>query len=169
MTGPGEVVAFRWKRGPIGFSAAMLGLASVAGLLIASEGGPARTLQGLAWTAFFAWAAWRVARRLKDQEPVVTISQEGLRDRRIREAVIPWSAISAIEPFEAESTPFIGIEFHDPGAIMPTARPMMRYAAPLQRLMRFPTTSMQMSLLDGSGEDVLAAIDRFAPGKVMRG
>ena len=108
-------------------------------------------------------------RRARDREPVVTVSAAGLCDRRIKDGVIPWPAISHIETFEAEHVPFIGLEFHDPKTVLADAKPMFRWFAPLQRFLRFPSASMQMSLLDGSGEDAVAAIARFAPEKVKRG
>ena len=80
--------------------------------------------------------------------------------------MIPWVAISGVEAIDAEHVAFIGLEFHDPKAALSSARPMMRLMAPLHRLLRFPSASLQMSLLDGSGEDLLAAIRQFRPGLV---
>ena len=163
------VAEFRWNPQPLKWIAGLLVLVSGLGFVMTDESGSRSDPLGLLWTAAFLWCAWRVYSRVWDRDPVVTVSAAGLFDRRIRRDVMAWSTIAQIEPFEAESTPFIGIEFHDPKAALADAKAMFRLSAPLQRLMRLPSASMQMSLLDGSGDELIAAIERFAPGKVRLG
>ena len=166
QTSTSDAIEFRWYPPQLKWLAGLLLVIGVLGLVMLREEDAGVKALGAIWTVLFAWGACCLLRRVFDRQPVVTVSAAGLMDRRIMDAVIPWAAILRVDAFDAEHVPFIGLEFHDPKAALSSARPMVRSMAPLHRLLRFPSASLQMSLLDGSGEDLLAAIRQFRPDLV---
>ncbi len=156
-------VEFRWSKPKLIRMAGLLLCIGALGFLMLGEDGLDVQALGLAWMMSFAWGAWSVLRRRSDLEPVVVVSAEGLRDRRIKDGAVPWAAISSVETMDAEHVPFVGLEFHDPAHVLADAKFLMRVCAPVNRLLRFPSASAQMSLLDGSGEDLIEAIRAFRP------
>lgn len=151
-------VQFRWDRRALFRGAVTFAIIGALGIAMAPLGDAGMWLLGLAWAAVFGYGAMHMWRLRSEREPVITIDAAGLRDRRIRVAVIPWDAIAHVEGFEAEGIPFVGLSFHDRKAVLADARPLVRVFAPIQALLRFPEVSVSMALLDGSEEELLAAI-----------
>lgn len=154
-------VEFRWDPARLKWSAGLLVAIGLSGLLLLGETDASVRVLGAVWAIVFAIGAWRVLRHIGDREPVVSVSAEGLRDRRIMDGVIPWASISNIENIDAEHVPFAGLEFHESKAVLANAKLMVRVTALLNRLLRFPDATLQMSLLDGNDEELHAAIRRY--------
>jgi hypothetical protein len=156
-----DEVQFRWDRHALFRGAAAFAIIGALGVAAPPLGDAGIWLLGLAWAAVFGYGAVRMWRLRSEREPVITIGAAGLRDHRIRDAVIPWGAIAHVEGFEAEGVPFVGLSFHDRKAVLAAARPLVRVFAPIQALLQFPEVSVSMALLDGSEEQLLAAIAPF--------
>jgi hypothetical protein len=156
-----DEVEFRWERRALLRGAVAFAIIGALGIAVAPLGDAGMWILGLAWAAAFGYGAVHMWRLRSEREPVITIGAAGLRDRRIRAAVIPWDAVSHVEGFEAEGIPFVGLSFHDRKAVLADARPLVRLFAPIHALLRFPEVSVSMALLDGGEEQLLAAIAPF--------
>jgi len=158
-----EAAHFFWDKRRTRRGAMVLLAIGAAGLLLVLNDGLEAKILGVIWSIAFAILAAAVHSRGHSDAPVVTVSEAGLHDRRISRAPIAWSSIAHIEGFDAEHVPFIGIDFHDARKALTGAKPLVRFTAPLHRLLRFPAVSINTSLLDGTDEDVIRAIARFRP------
>lgn len=116
---------------------------------------------GIAWTTAFALLARTVFNRGSDRTAVITISASGFHDKRVSKLPIPWAEILHAELFEAEQIPFLGFDLRDRRAVLRNTKLLVRFVAPLHRLLGFPAISINTSLLDGTDEEVMAAIERF--------
>lgn len=158
-----DCAQFRWDSRRLNWYSGLVALIGAAGLLFVWQQGWDVKALGLGWMAAFIWGCVSLQRRKSDTEPIVIVSTEGIRDRRISDSVLPWNAISRVESFDAEHVPFVGLEFHDPKAALEHAKSMVQLFAPIHSLLRFPAVSISMSLLDGNGAELIAAIRRFKP------
>ncbi len=163
-----DAVHFHWDKRRTRRGTALLLAIGAPGLLLAFQDGVDAKVLGLAWSAAFALLAAAVHSRGARTEPVVTVSDEGVHDRRISAAPIAWDRIAHIEGFEAENVTFVGLDFHDAKVALADAKPLVRAMAPIHRLFEFPAVSINTSLLDGSDADVIAAIEKFHPGLLQR-
>lgn len=156
-------VLFYWCR-----SSLKLALVFVTGLVLvglpalASDALDMRMF-GVALIVGFAWLANALAGRMRSTDPVVSVDDAGIFDRRIATAPFGWGEIRSVEAFEAESTHWVGFEFIDRRHSLAKTSRLVRVCAPLQRLMRFPSVSISMALLDGSTGDLIAAIRAHRP------
>ena len=158
-----DAIHFYWDRRRTRRGAIVLLTIGAAGLLLLFQDGSDAKALGAFWLAAFTLFAAAVDRRGNRGEPVVTVSDAGIHDRRVSAALIAWEAISRIGGFEAENVHFIGLDFHNPAAALADAKPLVRFIAPAHRLLQFPSVSINTSLLDGSDGDLLAAIREFRP------
>ena len=94
---------------------------------------------------------------------VITVDSNGLFDRRMTVASLAWPDITGIEEFEAEHMRYVGVELRDPVALRSRLRWLPWTARPLNRIFGFPALSISMSLLDGTTDDLVAAIQRLRP------
>jgi hypothetical protein len=163
-----NAVHFRWSRASLRLYIALAALISALGvpMLLAGDAG-ARLLVGV-WIAAFAWLILALARRMSDTGPVVSADALGLHDRRIAKEGFGWDEISSIEAYEAENLTWVGVELKEPGASLAKTGWLVRLSAPLHRLFRFPRVSISMALLDGSSEDLIAAIRAHRPDLVRK-
>lgn len=162
----GDAVEFHWDEQRTRRSTVLLCALGAPGLLLTLVDGIEPKILGLSWSAAFCIFAYVVYSRGSRKEPVVTVSAEGIHDRRISPAPIAWKHIARIEEFEAENVPFVGIDFVDSKAALADGNLMVRIIAPVQRLLGFPAVSINTSLLDGSDADVADAVRRFRPALV---
>ena len=149
-----KVTEFHWDRARLKRSAVLCLLVGTGGLATLIQNNGRIQALGIAVFTVCAWFAYRLYSRVSDTAPVVTVSAIGLRDRRIKPGLIPWTDIALVEGFAAEHVPFIGLDFHDPRAVLSDARPLARLTAPMHRLLR-------------RGEDLLAAIRKLRPDLVQ--
>jgi hypothetical protein len=158
-----EAVEFHWEKRRIYRGAVILLAIGFPGVLLATmEGVDAKSL-GLAWTAGFVALAAGVYSRSFKSGPVITISANGLHDRRISAESIPWVRIARMEEFDAENVSFVGLDFDDPKVALAHAKLLVRLIAPVHRLLGFPAVTINTSLLDASDNALIAAIQRFQP------
>jgi hypothetical protein len=162
-------VHFRWSRSSLKLCIAMMSFLFVLGLPMLLSEDAATRLAGAVWIAAFVWLASALVRRMKSTDPVVTVDALGLYDRRIAGEGFGWDEILHIEAYEAESMTWVGIELKDPRVSLVKTRWFVRLFAPLQRLFRFPRVSISMALLDGSPEELIAAIRAACPGLSVSG
>lgn len=161
-----DAVDFHWDKRRTRRGALLLAVLGLAGLaLVGLDGIDAKAL-GIGWFVSFAALSSAVLSRGTKSAPVLTISPEGVHDRRISTAPITWEKIARIEGFEAETVTFVGLDFLDARSTLADAKPLVRVFAPLHRLLGFPAVSLNTSLLDGGDRDVIAAIERFRPSLV---
>lgn len=120
-------------------------------------------LAGIVWSLGFLWLLWALVRRWRSTDPVVSVDSNGVLDRRIATAPYAWNEIRNIEIFEADNMTWVGLEFIDPRASLEKSGWLVRLCAFPQRLMRFPSVSISMALLDGTPGDLVAAMRTFRP------
>ena len=158
-----QAVHFHWNGSSLKLCAAFVTLLFVLGLpMLVSDELDVR-LAGIGWMFLFAWLMGMFWRRLRQKDPVITVDALGLLDRRMSREGFLWSEIARVEAFEAESTHWVELAFADPKRSLSKTNWLVRACAPLQRLMGLPRVSISMSLLDGSTNDLLAAIRSFRP------
>jgi hypothetical protein len=159
----GDAIHFHWDKHRTWRGMVLLLALGAPGLLLAFQDGVDAKLLGLVWSAAFGFLAAAVYRCGAKTEPVVTVSEEGIHDKRVSATPIPWDRIARIEGFEAENVTFVGLDFHDPKVALADSKPLVRVVAPIHRLFRFPAVSINTSLLDGGDADLIAAIKKFRP------
>jgi hypothetical protein len=156
-----QPIEFRWNGRRLGWLAALIAVIGAGGLaLLAEEGSDVKAL-GLGWAAAFGYGAYALLKRRGITEPVVIVSADGVRDTRIADAALPWSAIARVEGFEVENISFVGLHCDDEALIRAGIKPSVRAIAKAQRLVGLPPVTINMAPLDGSNEDLLAAISAF--------
>jgi len=161
-----QPVHFRWGRpNPWLYSALAFVIALGLPMLLAEDMGV--RVMGLAWIAAFAWLTLLLARRTRSAEPVVSVDQEGVLDRRIADERFGWEEILRVETYDAEDMAWVGLELKDPKVSLAKARWLVRLFAPLHALFRFPRVSISMALLDGTREDLMAAICAHRPDLIV--
>jgi hypothetical protein len=158
---------FHWDKRRTWRGTVLLSALGAPGLLLAFQDGADAKLLGLVWSAAFGFLAAAVYSRAADTEPVVTVSGEGIRDKRVSATPFAWDRIARIEGFEAENVTFVGLDFHDAKLTLADAKLLVRIIAPIHRLFRFPAVSINTSLLDGSDADLMAAIKKFRPSLIQ--
>ncbi len=163
-----ELIEFYWDRHRIYRGAILLLMLGSPGVLLTTMEGIDATCLGLAWVAGFLTLAAVVYSRSFDSLPVITISTDGLHDRRISTKPIPWVRITCIEEFDAENVSFVGLGIDDPKAALADAKLLVRLIAPLHRLLGFPTVTINTSLLNTDDHTLIAAIERFQPALLQQ-
>lgn len=157
------VLELHWDRRRLRRGALLMAAIGAGGVILFTQDDPSAYWLGGAWIAAFAALALAILGRGRRSGPVVTINAEGIHDRRISASALAWDAISRVEGFDVEHVSFVGLDFHDATTALARAKPMVRFFAPLHRLLRLPAVSINTSLLDGSDADLLAAIARWRP------
>ena len=163
-----DAVHFRWNRASLRFYIALAALISALGLPMVLAGEAEARALGLAWIAALAWLILALVRRMSDTGPVVSADAQGLHDRRIAKEGFLWDEISSIEAYEAENLTWVGVEFKQPQTSLAKTGWLVRLSAPLHRRFRFPRVSISMALLDGSTDDLIAAIRALRPNLVTK-
>lgn len=140
--------------------------------------------KGVFIIGFFGLVLIFVARVWYDRDPVVEINVSGIRDRRIGDQTIPWNAISAVRGygtwdnrllkilrflsgFSKAGNRFLGIIVDDPDRFYRPPNPFVRVLGRFNLLVGYPLLSINMGPLDGTYEDLVAAVGRFAEGKAI--
>lgn len=158
-----EAIEFRWDSRRLNWYTGLMALVAAPSLLLLFQPGADVKTLGIAWASACALAAIALQKRKRVSLPVVTVSEQGIFDRRVSETAFAWNAITSVEGFDAEHVQFVGLEFQNPGAALAHCKPLIRIFAPLHRLFKYPSVSINMGLLDGSDADLLQAVCHFRP------
>jgi hypothetical protein len=154
---------FYWSRRKVYvILAGLLVVLGVGGLIIAYGDQGARVI-GSAWVAGFAWLAALLWRRSRSTDPVVIVDAAGLSDSRILYRPILWRDIARLETLKIEELAFVGVVLRDEAAYLNDVRWMVRATRWANRLFRFPLITISMHTLDGSNDDLIAAIATYRP------
>ncbi len=156
-----EAVDFRWHARSIRWIELLLVVPLALGVLMMLSDAAAL---GAVWVAVFAALIARLEHHARSRAVVITVDSKGLFDRRMTVAPLAWPDIAGIEEFEAEHMRYVGVELRDPAAATSRLRWLPWTARPLHRIFGFPALSISTSLLDGTTDDLLAAIQRLRPG-----
>lgn len=115
---------------------------------------------------FFGLTGMVALRQLARREAVVEIDAQGIRWRRWSDAVIPWDAIRELAVTQMMNQRFISLWLVDAAAYPSTH--MMGKLAGANRGMGFGDIAIAPAGLDQGVEAMLAAIERFAPDRLVR-
>jgi hypothetical protein len=120
------------------------------------------TLVDWAGMVFAGIAAAVCARRLLQSGAEVRIDTAGIYWRRWGATVIPWSAINRIGVGVMRRQRFLCLYLTDPAAL--PAKGIPARLAPMNRSMGYGDIAVSTVGTDGRFEDMVAAVERFAPG-----
>jgi hypothetical protein len=163
-----DAVNFHWDPGKVRLIG--VGVAAIAALgllLLLQDDGGAKVL-GLAWTVVLLTLAIALLRRARETDPIVTVDARGIFDKRLSAHYIPWDNIRAVASLEAEQLTFVGIDLKPDAAVYGQLRIMHRVMRWPNRILRFPSLSIAMHVLNGTTEDLLTAVSRFRPDLIQR-
>ncbi len=149
---------FYWSRRKVGWLGALTAFICAFGVLLIAFGDEGAQILGYAWIAAFVALFVSLVHRSRSLLPVITVDERGLFDRRGFKAPVPWSDIGAVEPLVVEGMSLVGIALTDEA--LGAARPLLRSMKWPNRLFGMPAFSISMHPLDGSAEDLIAAIAR---------
>ncbi len=158
-----ERVEFHWSRPKVAYIGAGLLVTAAVGVLIIVYGDGGAVVLGALWIAAILALAALLIRRSRSREAVVVIDGNGIRDIRVMSRTIAWDEIAGLEEIEAEHLRFVGIELVDARRTLAHAGALVRWMRWPNRLLGFPEFSISMHTLDGSTEDVVAAIRAHRP------
>lgn len=114
----------------------------------------------------FLCSSRALQKRFRDREPVVVIDRTGICDRRIAQAPIPWTCISAIAPYDPKSSRALDIYVALPETTLASAKPTARLGARLQKRTGVPALTISLLLLDADVTRLAGAIRTFRPALV---
>ena len=106
-------------------------------------------------------AILRAVRWLFESGVIVRVDDQGIYWRRGSPQLIPWSAIAAIRPAQTRNQRFVCLDLYDPAAYSSHG-----VAGRLRRINQatgFGDITISMIATDRGFDDLLAAIERFAP------
>lgn len=180
-----DVIEFRYLRSMLVayavLAAGMIGFGAF--LILTASAWGADLPQGIFIIIFCIFALIFVARAWFKKDPVVEVSLSGIRDRRICNQRIPWDDIEKIKGYgtwenryfkflgwlagATETTNrFIGIIVKEPERYYRMSNPILHvYNRFISWLLGYPLLSINMGPLDGTYEDLSAAIVRFTEGR----
>lgn len=143
-----------------------LALAALAGVVV-SLGQPLVWPVMLAAAGFLGVWAVDLGQRLVDREPVLTISAQGIADRRIGPHTMPWAEIQEIYVFRARSQMLLAVVVEDPRRYL--APPLWgdRYSLWVNRMLSLPVFSTPLMSLEGGTGAILAALTRHLPANLQ--
>jgi hypothetical protein len=124
-------------------------------------------LLGLLLAGFGGSMLWVLAEQFLIPSPLLTIDAEGLWDRRISGAPLPWSAIKRIYPQQFDLRGLsrsLRIELSDPSCFRPPRHGVLRFLP--YRRGRAPYLAIATGHLNAGADDVLASIESFQPSVV---
>ncbi|WP_340115790.1 hypothetical protein [Pelagibius sp. 7325] len=110
---------------------------------------------------------WMLVDQLLLPAPILTIDAQGIWDRRISGAPLPWRAIRRIYPQRFPlpgSLPTLRVELSDPTCYRPPSRGVWRFLP--RRRGVVPSLVIVPALLNARSGEILAEIERFRPGAV---
>ncbi|UDL87373.1 hypothetical protein LGH82_19505 [Mesorhizobium sp. PAMC28654] len=101
-----------------------------------------------------------IARGAFDTSVQVVLDADGFRDRRSGGVLVPWQTVRGVRLVSGQGSSMLSFELTGPDAIRHAPASALRRALPFA----WNTVHMEVSSLDMSGADMMAAIRRLAPG-----
>jgi len=135
------------------------------GLWIAGLFGPSPKpgMEWFGWLAafFFALAPFRIVPRLLDRSDQMIIDRNGIYWRQWSEVTIPWSAIRHFSRRSVRGQQFVCLHLKDPS--MFSRAGALAWLAAFNRRLNFGDVALTVTGTDRSHDELVAAIDRYAP------
>ena len=121
----------------------------------------------LAVTSVF-FGGWLLAMlaRLFWRGPVLIVSKEGVRDRRIGPKTIPWARVRQVYVFKARSQAFLAVVTDAPADFAAPPGPLERLSLWVNDTLRLPRFSLSLLGLDASQRTIMLALRRFMPAGI---
>ncbi|RJT30105.1 hypothetical protein D3227_30755 [Mesorhizobium waimense] len=142
---------------------AMFGLGALQGLASGADGGHVLVIALLALACL--GLGFFIARGAFDTSVKVVLDEEGFRDRRAGDVLVPWHKVHSVRLTSGKGSAMLNFELTEepPDAI--------KYAPTnaLNRILPFGKTTvhMEVSSLDVRGDDMIDAIRQLAPHVVV--
>ncbi|OHV04925.1 STM3941 family protein [Mycobacterium talmoniae] len=121
---------------------------------------------GWAGTVFGGFCAIVAVPRLFQSGVVMRVDTDGIYWRRWSDRVIPWSAIACISIGQMGRQRFVNLFLHDPAAY-PSSGILGRVRG-VNKAMGYGDIPLNITETDRSFDDLIAAIDHFAPAGLRR-
>ncbi len=139
------------------FAALTMGVLFYFGLVMASV---LLTGAGLLATAFCLVVLFLVWRRLRTDEDVVVVDQNGYRDIRIGR-LVPWSEIVRLVRHQPGTSVILFIETRQPERFLKQRYRFWKGAARLDRTPGFPALASSLAGLDTGADEIVAAAEAW--------
>lgn len=110
---------------------------------------------------FFGIAAVTYARRFSGTEPVLTIDDNGVYDRRLGPRPVPWEAVTRLETVRVWGHDVLELKVSEPQRYLAPPATVTRILTPIHRLMGLSPLLVSPGDLEASFGDVLFAVRRF--------
>jgi hypothetical protein len=112
---------------------------------------------------FFGLCGVMALRNMRDTRAVLTISPEGIRDHRISEDLIPWCAIRGMRLQQVQKQNFVMLDLDSEEEKKLRLTRLASWTKPMNAAIGFHGLCVNPAGLDGSLDEILAALERFAP------
>lgn len=122
---------------------------------------------GLVYLALIALRCEVLSRRAQQDGPILLIGSSGIADTRLG-LRLPWQDVSRVWRINTRTARVVDIEVRWPKELLAHADPRVRLGARCQLGSGLPAVSIGLGMLDGSVEDVLAAIRAVRPDLLHR-
>lgn len=154
--------AFAWSHAKLRCAAWKTLAATAPAVPLVFAANTAVSALGLAYLALIALRCEVLSRRVRQPSPVLLIGPSGIADMRTG-LRLRWQDVSRIWRINADTARVIDIEVRWPKELLSHTAPTIRLGARCQLASGLPAVSISFSMLDGSVEDILAAIRAVRP------
>lgn len=131
--------------------------------LLEDDAGAGTALMLVATILIFAFALLVVLQRLKWRGPVLSIGPQGICDRRIGPAFIPWERIREIYLFRARSQLYLAVVPDEPRAFMDPPDRLFDFFIRVNSWLRMPLFSVSLIGLDAPRRQIITALRAHLP------
>lgn len=118
-------------------------------------------------TVFFGFWLVVMAARLTERGVILSVSPKGIHDKRIGPQVMPWSAMEQVYAFRARSQFYLAVVLTEPERYIAPPTRVDRFAMWTNQTIGLPKVSLSLLGLDGSARQVVQAVRRVLPAKLV--
>ena len=123
---------------------------------------------GAIWLGLCAHLVVAMVERAIDRRAVVRIDRHGILDTRVLRRPIEWWEVAALCPLDLDHSGVVELTLRHPQRTLANAPWHVRLGLGWHRQLDLPDVCINLTMLDGSARDVVAAIRRYAPHLVPR-
>ncbi len=111
---------------------------------------------------FFAFCGVMALRGMRDTRAILTISPAGIKDLRISNDLIPWRAVRGMRLQQVQRQSFVMLDIDPETENHLRLSRLASWTRPMNAAIGFQGLCVNPAGLDGSLDDILAALDRFS-------
>jgi hypothetical protein len=120
--------------------------------------------EALIWLGipFFGLCGVMALRGMRDSRVILSISPGGIRDLRVSEDLIPWRAVRGMRLQQVQKQSFVMLDLDPADEKTLRLTRLASWTKPMNAAIGFHGLCVNPAGLDGSLDDILAALERFA-------